>query len=182
MTYLIKPACTVQRYVTWLITCLLHVCSALYCELSVGLSCQAVSSGVAGCSCLPDGPSPTPPPLRLHEVGLVRAASWQLRSRPVWTAYLPVMTMVYGVSHIISHGQVVSVGMEYHIYDIWLIPRIVVLGWVITRVTVLGLWYLREELESPHQLYKNSSTERPRPSAWSSWTITIFVLYKGFFP
>ena len=36
---------------------------------------QAVSSGVAGCSCLPDRPSPTPPPLRLHEVRLVRAAS-----------------------------------------------------------------------------------------------------------
>ena len=49
------------RYVMWLITCLLRVCSALYCELSASLSCQAVSSGEAGCSCLPDGPSSTPP-------------------------------------------------------------------------------------------------------------------------
>ena len=37
------------------------VCSALYCELSAGLSCQAVSSGEAGYSCLPVVPSPTPP-------------------------------------------------------------------------------------------------------------------------
>ena len=78
MTYLIKLACTVWRYVTWLITCLLHACSALYCELSAGLSCQAVSSGVAGYGCLPDGPSSTPPLLRLHEVRLVRAASWHV--------------------------------------------------------------------------------------------------------
>ena len=82
MTYLIKPdACTAWRYVMWLITCLLRVCSALYCELSAGLSCQAVSSGVAGCSCLPDGPSSTPPSLHLHEVCLVRAASWHHASK-----------------------------------------------------------------------------------------------------
>ena len=60
----------------WLITCLLHVCSALYCELSACLSCQAVSSGVAGYCCLPDRPSPTPPLLCLPEVCLVRADSW----------------------------------------------------------------------------------------------------------
>ena len=63
-----------------LITCLLRVCSAFYCELSVGLFRQAVSSGVAGCSCLPDGPSPTPPLLRRHAIRLVRAASWQVSS------------------------------------------------------------------------------------------------------
>ena len=79
MTYLIKPdTSTARRCVTWLIMCLLRICSALYCELSVGLSCQTVSSGVAGCSCLPDGPSPTPPPLRRHAIRLVRAASWHL--------------------------------------------------------------------------------------------------------
>ena len=71
---------TAQRYVMWLITCLLCVCSALYCELSAGPSCQAVSSRVAGCSCLPDRPSPTPPLLHLHEVHLVRAASWHISS------------------------------------------------------------------------------------------------------
>ena len=33
MTYLIKPdTSTARRYVTWLITCLLRVCSALYYE------------------------------------------------------------------------------------------------------------------------------------------------------
>ena len=85
MTYLIKPdTSTARRYVTWLITCLLRVCSALYCELSVGLSCQVVSSGVAGCSCLPDGPSSTPSLLCLHEVRLVRAASWQKPSSTVY--------------------------------------------------------------------------------------------------
>ena len=66
---------TARRYVMWLIMCLLCVCSALFCELSAGLSCQAVSSGVVGYSCLPDGPSSTPPSLHLHEVHLVRAAS-----------------------------------------------------------------------------------------------------------
>ena len=60
----------------WLIMCLLRICSALYCKLSAGLSHQAVSSGVAGYSCLTDGPSPTPPLLRPLEVHLVRAASW----------------------------------------------------------------------------------------------------------
>ena len=57
--------------------CLLRICSAFYCKLSAGLSRQAVSSGEAGCSCLPDRPSPTPPPLRRHAIHLVRAASWQ---------------------------------------------------------------------------------------------------------
>ena len=79
MTYLIKPdTCTAWRYVTWLIMCLLCVCSALYCELSAGLSCQAVSSGVAGYSCLPAERSPIPPLLCLLEVHLVRADSWQV--------------------------------------------------------------------------------------------------------
>ena len=74
MTYLIKlETCTAWRC----IMCLLRVCSAPYCELSAGLSCQAVSSGVAGYSCLPDEPSPTPLPLCPLEVCLVRAASWQ---------------------------------------------------------------------------------------------------------
>ena len=77
MTYLIKlDMCTAWRCITWLIACLLHVCSAFYCKLSASLFCQAVSSGVAGCSCLPDGPSPTPPLLCPLEVHLVRAASW----------------------------------------------------------------------------------------------------------
>ena len=66
-----------QRCVTWPIMCLLHVCPAFYCKLSAGLSCQAVSSGVAGYSYLPDRPSPTPLLLRPLEVHLVRAASWQ---------------------------------------------------------------------------------------------------------
>ena len=57
----------------WLITCLLLVYSVLYCKLSASLSCKVVSSGVAGCSCLPDGPSPTPSQLHLHEVRFVRA-------------------------------------------------------------------------------------------------------------
>ena len=70
MTYLIKLACTVWRCVTWLITCLLRVCSVLYCKLSASLSRQAVSSGEAGCSCLLDRPSPTLPLLRPLEVRL----------------------------------------------------------------------------------------------------------------
>ena len=69
---------TAWRFVTWLITCLLCVCPAPYCKLSAGPSRQAVSSGVAGYSCLPDRPSPTPSPLRPLEVHLVRAASWHL--------------------------------------------------------------------------------------------------------
>ena len=78
-----QTGCTVWRYVTWLITCLLRACSALYCKLSAGLSCQAVSSGVAGYSCLPDGPNPTPSLLHLHEVHLVRAVSWQINIQPL---------------------------------------------------------------------------------------------------
>ena len=35
---------------------------------------------------------------------------------------------------------------EYHMYELWLTPRIVVLGWVITRIVVLGFVYFREEL------------------------------------
>ena len=89
MTYLIKPdTSTAWRYVTWLITCLLRVCSALYCEPSAGLSRQAVSSGEAGCSCLPDGPSPTPLLLCRHEVHLVRAASWH-HAYPTLLAQFP---------------------------------------------------------------------------------------------
>ena len=64
-----------QRYAMWLIMCLLCVCSAFYCELSASFSCQAVSSGVAGYSCSPGRPSPTPSLLCPLEVCLVRAAS-----------------------------------------------------------------------------------------------------------
>ena len=67
---------TAQRCVMWLIMCLLRICSALYCKLSASLSCQAVSSGVAGYSCLPDRLSPTPSLLCPLEVHLVRAVSW----------------------------------------------------------------------------------------------------------
>ena len=67
------------RYIMWLITCLLRVCSALYCKLSASLSRQAVSSGKAGYSCLPDGPSPTPLLLCPLEVYSVRAASWHIQ-------------------------------------------------------------------------------------------------------
>ena len=35
----------------------------------------------------------------------------------VQTTYLLVMTTVQGVSHFISHGQVVSVSTRYHMYD-----------------------------------------------------------------
>ena len=48
---------------------------------------------------------------------------------------------------------------EYHMYDTWLTPRITVLGWVITRIEVLGFGYFREELKSPCQLYIDLSTE-----------------------
>ena len=41
----------------------------------------------------------------------------------------------------------------------WLIPRIVVLGWVTTRIVLLGFTYFRRELESPCQLYISLSTE-----------------------
>ena len=65
--------------IMWLITCLLHVCSAICCEPAVCLVRQHVYSNEIRCCCLPIGLSCPPPLLCLPEVHLadhVRAKPW----------------------------------------------------------------------------------------------------------
>ena len=92
--------------------------------------------------------------LRFDEMSVLR-----LGSRPVWTIYLPVMAMVYGVLRLISHGLQHQSASNITCTIAWLICRIVVLGLVITRIAILGFAYFKKELESPRQLYINLSTE-----------------------
>ena len=129
----------------WLITCLLHACSALYCELSAGFSCQAVSSGVAGYCCLPDRPSPTPPLLRPLEVRLVRADSWRVPS-PTWL----------GLSDD-DIPRVCGAFSEATWQSSWLSIRRF-LGKIVIDVTIHMALYLHYFLECPYHVFKMSCT------------------------